>query len=161
MLTQDRLKELFNYNQDTGEFTYKVNRATNKTGDVAGCLDHKYLRIRIDNKIYYCHRLAWLYMTGDWPKLFIDHIDMNCANNKWNNLRQCTNAENLRNTKPPVTNKSGIKGVRWHKQAKKLVARCKIDNVDYHLGLFESKENAAHAHQLFAKEKHGEFYRGV
>jgi hypothetical protein len=159
MLTQERLKEVLDYNPETGIFTYKVSRVSNKSGTPAGCLDHKYLRVRIDNKLYYCHRLAWLYMTGKFPALFIDHIDNIQSNNKWLNLRECSNAENLRNTKLPSHNTSGAKGVRWSKACNKWVARCRVNYKDIHIGLFANKDDAIKARNDYASIHHGVFYR--
>ena len=70
MITQAELKELLDYNQDTGIFTKK---STNKK---SGTLTYsRYIRIQINNKAYYAHRLAWLYIYGCMPK-YVDHINM-------------------------------------------------------------------------------------
>jgi hypothetical protein len=56
------------------------------------------------------HRLAWLLKTGSWPPRFIDQIDGNRSNNRWNNLREATKAENGRNGRLRDTNRTRLKG---------------------------------------------------
>lgn len=53
------------------------------------------------------HRLAWLYMTGEWPRQEIDHIDGDRANNKWLNLRDVDHATNMQNRRVAQSNNVG------------------------------------------------------
>ena len=65
-LTQEELKEVLDYNSDTGIFRWKnvpLNRMVSN-GDIAGCQNHGYVRIKIRCRSYEAHRLAWLYVTG-------------------------------------------------------------------------------------------------
>lgn len=146
-LTQEKLKELFDYNPKTGDFTRKVSNSNRvKIGDIAGCLHHKgYLNISINGKTYQSHRLAFLYMEGYFPENGIDHIDRNKINNSWNNLREVSQSCNMRNQKININNKSGITGVCWHKGGKKLMAHIKIQKQKIHLGLFDNLTDAAKA----------------
>ena len=81
------------YNPDTGEFT----RPTYKR-KLAGCLRKDgYIVIRVKNVLYLAHRLAFFYMTGSWPKDQLDHINMNRSDNRWGNLREATNSQNMMN----------------------------------------------------------------
>ena len=153
MLTQAELKSLFHYSPDTGIFTrIKTTSANAKAGTVAGCKDtYGRFVIRINNVLHYAHRLAWLYMTGDFPKELIDHIDCNNGNNKWSNLRcanKSTNAQNV--IKAPKNNTTGFLGVSYHKLANKFRATICIDGKSSHLGLFESAEEA---HQAYVEAK--------
>ena len=77
MLTQDRLKELFNYDSATGVFTrIKTTSSRAMKGFIAGSVSsHGYLRIRIDGRVYFAHRLAWLYEFGEFPLGIMDHIN--------------------------------------------------------------------------------------
>ena len=96
-LTHERLKELFSYNPNTGLFTRLVATA-NRTyvGEIAGYQNTiGYTILRVDYKIYYAHRLAWFYMTGEWPSKHIDHIDGKKSNNCFANLRNASQAENM------------------------------------------------------------------
>lgn len=98
-LTQARLKSLLKYDPFTGNFWWKVNRrGTAKKNSVAGAVSTAgYRQIKINGPLYLSSRLAFLYMTGKWPKGYVDHINRNRADNRWENLRECTNAENQYN----------------------------------------------------------------
>jgi hypothetical protein len=149
MLTADRLRELLHYEPGTGVFTWRVSRGSCRIGD----------KVRIDRGLYYAHRLAWLYMTGEWPAHQIDHINGVPGDDRWANLRPATNAQNNANGSRRVTNKSGFKGVWWHKQCRKWVAAIMVNGRSRHLGLFNCPA-AAHAAYVEAANKHfGEFAR--
>jgi len=154
--TLDRLKELLHYDPLTGIFTWRVNKIGVKAGRIAGCKkDNGYTAIRIDGTLFFAHRLAWLYMTGQAPDLFIDHIDGNRANNQIANLRIAThkqNSENLR--RPSARNSSGYRGVYYQKQTKKWVAQIGHHGKLYNLGSFLTPEDAAQK----AEEKRQELY---
>jgi HNH endonuclease/AP2 domain len=129
-------------------------------GKPAGCVDSLgYLTIRINDVLYGAHRLAWVYMTGDWPPDEIDHIDCDRANNRWKNIRLAAHAENGRNLRKKKTNKSGFKGVHLHKQTGKWRARIQIDGRSIHLGLFNDPESAHEAYLDGAQKYHGRFSR--
>ena len=88
-LTQERLKEVLNYNPETGVFTWKINKGSRTSIDsVAGCFGVKQngILIRINKILYSAHYLAYLYMTGYFPTQRIKHIDGNKNNNRWSNL---------------------------------------------------------------------------
>ena len=119
-LTQERLKELLDYNPDTGVFTRRVSVQGCKAGDIAGCLNGKgYRRISVDSKVYVASRLAFLYMGGYLPEYDVDHINRIRDDNKWSNLRHVSRQCNMRNGSRRSTNTSGITGVCWCKQYKK------------------------------------------
>ena len=113
MLTADRLRELLNYDPDTGVFTYRVTRAPRfRPGDMAGHVDvHGYRVIGLDLRIYKAHRLAGLYMTGEWPKHEVDHKNLDKADNRWVNLRPATHGQNRQNIGALKNNWTGCKGV--------------------------------------------------
>lgn len=161
MLTQQELKLNLSFNPETGIFTWLVaNNGRVKVGMIAGSLSSTgYLYIMIDRKNYKSHRLAWLYMTGEWPKKMIDHIDGEKSNNRIVNLRDCNQSQNMQNMRASKINASGYKGVSWHNATSKWRSRAKLKRKQYHLGLFEHAEDASQAYQNFAKQNHGEFYR--
>ena len=146
MLTQERLKELMNYDPDRGLFTWKVNRGYVKAGSIAGGLDSKgYVRIRVEGTLYIAHRLAFLWMEGYLPENGVDHKDRIRHNNWWENLREASNQCNLRNTGNYCCNTSGVKGICWYKKYNKWEAYIVVNRKSYHLGYFTEFEEAAYA----------------
>jgi hypothetical protein len=146
-LTQERLKSLFNYNPETGEFTRLVSQRSNLVGKIAGYPNRVgsekfYIRIRIDGRLYLAHRLVWLYTYGAWPENDIDHVDQDSLNNRLSNLRDVTNTENSKNQKIPKHNSSGVMGVHFHNKAQKWLAQIAVNGKRIYLGLFELKDDA-------------------
>lgn len=135
-LTQERLKELLDYDPLTGIFNCKVTRGSKaQKGEVAGSMrPNGYITISIDYKHFLAHRLAWLYCFGYFPDQ-IDHIDQNKSNNMIGNLREISNQDNHRNCNNYKSNTSGVKGVSWHKQRKKWCAKVKVNFKHKSLGL--------------------------
>lgn len=124
MLTQERLKELFEYRPETGEFIRKVSRGRGKAGSVAGTSDKDgYIIIGIDRERYKAHRLAFLYMDGKIPEE-VDHKNRITWDNRWDNLRDTTSSENNKNR--TTYSNSGYLGVSWHKAAKNGKYKIKI-----------------------------------
>lgn len=152
-LTQARLKELLHYDPETGIFTYKLRFAHRiRVGDpVTSTNDNGYLRLCLRYKKYYLHRLAWLYMTGEWPLFQIDHKNTIRADNRWDNLREATNKFNNENRRSAHrTSISGLLGVR--KRKNKFLARIFADGKERHLGAFDTPE-LAHAAYVDAKRQ--------
>lgn len=151
-LTVDRLKTLVRYNPETGEFTWAKTRRRCRLGDKAGCkMRNGYIVIRVDDTLNLAHRLAWLYMTGQWPPEQIDHINRDRADNRWCNLRAVSNMENAWN-KAPRSNKSGFPGVR--RENSKWLAEIKVNYKPIRLGLFDTPETAHDAYVLAKRERH-------
>jgi hypothetical protein len=148
ILTQERLKELLSYDPETGVFVWVARPSTRiKIGDPAGYFrPDGYHQIKINGAMFISHRLAWLYMTGAFPPDQIDHIDRNPANNRFANLRAVTNSENMHNLGKYKNNKSGFKGVCYHKQQKKWVAQIQLNSVNKYLGRFSTPEEASAAY---------------
>jgi hypothetical protein len=143
MVTQEFIKSVLNYNPETGVFTWKVNKSKrSKIGHIAGWKDNGYIRIELNGKTYRAHRLAWLYVNGEFPSNLIDHIDGNRSNNKISNLRKATYLENSQNYKTPKTNKSGVKNVSWYKTMKKWVVTLGINGKKKTIGYFDDLELA-------------------
>lgn len=147
------VQRFLSYDIESGFFTWKTNFMGNKSGDQAGYIaSHGYRVIGIFGAKIYAHRLAFMFATGSFPRLNVDHIDGNRLNNRWSNLRdvdQSTNAQNKRAIQP--SNKSsGLLGVYFHKQSSKYCATIKILGKKQHLGLFDTAELA---HQAYLASK--------
>lgn len=141
-LTQRQLKELLTYNPISGLFRWNEKGSGRKLDRLAGGLSNGYLSILIDLKPYYAHRLAWLYMTGNWPKNQIDHKDHDKTNNSFSNLRDVKPQQNSKNMVRNKNNKSGATGISWHKPTSKWRVEIHVDGKSNHLGLFDNPLDA-------------------
>jgi len=123
-------------------------------GSVAGWIsDGGYYKIKIDNKQYSAHRLAVLYMTGDWQDGVVDHKNGMRLDNRWENLRSVdcqSNTHNLGNCRSD--NACGLLGVYFHKGHGKYCAAIVANNKRRHLGYHPTAE-AAHVAYLKAKDE--------
>lgn len=148
-ITQEELKKLLHYDPDTGVFTWIKSGKRRRSCLTAGCKfmnknsKKMYISIWACGKLYLSHRLAWLYMTGEFPSHQIDHINGDGLDNRIINLRNVTGFDNQRNMKIKSTNKSGICGVIWHKSAKKWMSSITVSNKHIHLGLYSNIFDAA------------------
>jgi len=153
-LTQEMLKELLEYDPNTGIFRWKNRRGSAKKGAEAGnyCPDG-YIEIRVYKKLHKAHRLAWLYMNGEHPSMDIDHIDGNRSNNSIFNLRHVSRLDNLHNQRLPYSrSKTGLIGSWKHSQTGKYTSQIRSDGKKICLGLFDTKEEA-HKAYVEAKRK--------
>ena len=157
-LTVEILKNYLEYNRDTGEFIWLKNKGRARVGDIAGTnKNNGYIGIAIFNGVYQAHRLAWFYITGAWPKQYIDHINGIKTDNRFINLREATNAQNLWNGGKHANNTSGFKGVHFDTRSSKWIAQITVNCKRIHIGSFEDKLEAAEAYILESLELHGEF----
>lgn len=160
-MDQKKLKSLLRYEPDTGEF-YRLTATKSRygilpVGSRAGStLANGYRMIGIDKERYLSHRLAWLFVYGEWPLGFIDHIDGDRANNAIANLRCATVAQNGWNTRKSW-GRSGIRGVRFNKGEGRWVANINVNGKRRFLGYFDSAEQARTAYEKVAKEEYGDF----
>jgi len=156
---RERVIELLDYDPDTGIFTWKVSKGSQRAGTEAGTLNNGYSIISIDGKNHRAHRLAFLLSHGHLPDE-LDHINGDPSDNRIENLRPATRSENNRNTGKNSKNTSGKKGVSWDKQREKWQANARDSNgKKKHLGRFTTVEAAYVAYNDFAIKLHGEFYR--
>lgn len=152
MITQDRLKELLHYCPETGVFTWKIpGRGRQKNKYVGSINGAGYLDIRLDYDLYRSHRLAWLYVYGEFPLNGIDHINGVITDNRIVNLREATNSQNQQNLKKcRKHNASGFLGAHFDKQRGKYKAVIDINKKRYELGFFSTPEEA---HEVYLKAK--------
>lgn len=160
--TQERLHELFHYNPETGVFTRRINRRKWKAGEVVGTLTKGYyggyISINVDYVIYRAHRLAWVYVTGRWPVNGIDHINGDRADNRWANLREANQSQNLGNKQVQKNSQTGVKGVSSARGGKYAANLCKNRKRVY-LGTFNTIAEAKAAYDAAAMIVHGDFFR--
>lgn len=156
----DTVRELFHYDRETGDF-YRLVKTSKKTmiGEIAGYDADGYRNIRIDGRAYRAHRLAWLWMTGEWPDPECDHINTVKNDNRWFNLRKATREQNAANRNANSTSWTGRKGVTWDKRNSKWMAKLEIDGRTVNLGRFSSIDDAAAAYADGAKKHFGDFAR--
>ncbi len=161
-LTQARLKELLRYDPLTGHFTRLKRAGRFPVGVQAGCIstDTGYVVICIDGRLYYGHRLAWLYMTGNWPEPQCDHKDGIRHRNVWTNLRKATIPEQRQNQAVRSNSKTGIKGVSRKKNGR-YRARITVNGVVHVLGQGFSTAEEASAAYLAAKARLHTFHPTV
>jgi len=151
ILTQARLKELVRYNKTTGVFNTIKRSPWTTNGEITAKHQKGYLTHVIDGHRYYLHRLAYLYVMGEFPDQ-IDHINRTKDDNRWDNLRNVSNGTNHRNMPMNIRNKSGVTGVHWSKKSKKWCAQIKFRGKRYSLGVFIEIEDAAKARKKAEKE---------
>jgi len=139
-LTQEYLKSILKYDLLTGDFVWRESKGAAKKGNVAGnvCMlgSKKYIRIKLNYKLYLAHRLAFLYILSAFPEDQTDHINGNGLDNRWINLRPVSISENHRNMRLSSRNKSGSIGVHWDKNANKWLSNIRVNNKTIHLGYF-------------------------
>ena len=149
LITQEYLKSILEYNPETGDFTWKIKTKNGKKhiGDIAGYLDKKgYISIQINGIGYLAHRLAWFYMTGNWPIHEIDHKNRIRNNNRIENLRDVTRTINGHNQGMFITNTTGFKGVYLCKNGKYRAGISLNDKIMW-LGTFFTPEEASVAYE--------------
>jgi hypothetical protein len=115
----DAIKTEVWYEKQTGVFRARFGNSKSKAWRIVGSKESKgYLQIKIKDRLYMAHRLAWVYETGQDPTLLnmqIDHIDQDKTNNAFANLRLVTNKQNAENRSLNSRNKTGIRGVYMEK----------------------------------------------
>lgn len=146
-VTYKRLHDVLDYNKRTGLFHWKIPRKCVKSGSVAGSKskDSKYIGIRVDDKLYKAHRLAWFYEKGYFPEHGLDHKDRVRHHNWIDNLREATQQCNLRNIGNPKSNTSGVKGVTFDKVNNKWTAQISINRKHKNMGRFIKFSDAVEA----------------
>ena len=150
--TQERLKEVLDYNPETGAIVWIKRPAYNvEVGVPITCKRQGYIRFSFQGRQLVAHRLAWLFITGEDPgDLDIDHIDGDRANNAASNLRLATRSQNC-------LNRPGAKGFHQRKRDGRFEAYVYLQGKRVHLGLFDTAEEAREAYLAAKSITHGSF----
>lgn len=160
-LTAERLREALRYEPDTGLFVWAnpPGEHARLAGYVAGGITTGYVTIKVDGCKYKAHRLAWLYVHGEWPPGDVDHRNGCPLDNRIENLRIATNPQNQANRRRD-TGKETPKGVKLI-QSGRFQARITINKKLIALGVFDTAEQAQDAYLSAAKSHYGEFARAA
>jgi len=157
------LKQLLLYDPLTGNITWKRNHFSMKAGQIAGAVDDRgYRRISIKGKSHLAHRIAWVFISGDWPINQIDHINGNKDDNRAMNLRDVTNRANIINSYKHRNGK--LPGATYLKRLKQRKhpwqAQIRIDGKQTFLGCFATKEDANKAYMKVYSDLENLYERG-
>lgn len=156
--TAARLRELFRYEPDTGEFVrLMTTTGTGRAGSIAGCVDSDGRRIiRVDGGIFKAYRLAWVYMTGIDPVGMIDHRNGDSSDDRFENLRDVDEGMNSENRREcACTNKVGLLGVTINRYGEGFKAAIKSKGKSYDLGVFPTELAAHEAYVSAKRQMHG------
>jgi hypothetical protein len=152
--SKDVLHSLFEYKD--GNIYHKTSHSGVCAGQLAGSHKPTYAVVKISNNPYKLHRVIFMMHHGYCAEN-IDHINGNKHDNRIENLRSATQAENKRNKALDARNKSGIKGVYWHYKAKKWIAKIRLNGKNKHLGTFSDLSLAQEFMELAREMVHGKF----
>jgi AP2 domain. len=165
--THAELVERLSYDPETGEFRWRPNPAMNATwnsrfaGAKAGTMAAGRLSIRLNYRRYFAHRLAWFYMTGEWPEYEIDHANCDPSDNRFSNLRLASRGQNAANIRTPRHNTSGRKGVTWDRTSGKWLAFAWTGGRFRNLGRYDTKEEASGAYMRHMAGLYGPYARAA
>ena len=143
-LTFDQASRWLEYNQETGQFIWKLSTCKTKAGSVAGYINSNgYMIVGLFGKKYRLHRLAWLLTHGQWPDGTIDHINCNRTDNRLCNLRNVSQSVNVQNVRSPTAaNTSGFLGVYWSDKRRGFMASVKLKKKGKRRGPYKTAERA-------------------
>lgn len=161
MLTAELAKELFNYDSNTGAVSWRRSLNPRRIKDGSVILPQKgntYARVGVGGKHYSLHRVVWLLTYGEWPDGLIDHVNGDPLDNRIANLRVVDHTQNRRNSRRPITNKSGFKGVCFEKKPGKWRAYVYVARRRIHIGYYGTPEEAHLAYCEAASKYFGEHF---
>lgn len=153
-LTAARLRETLHYDPETGIFTRLTSTGGVRSGTRTGSVNSDgYLDIRVGGQLFRAHRLAWLYMTSEWPRGVIDHRNHDKTDNRYVNLRDVTHAVNLQNqSRARIDSSTGVLGVI--RSGPNFRAEITVDGRSRHIGSFPTMEQASAAYWAAKAQLH-------
>lgn len=140
LLTQERLKQLLDYDAETGKMHWKTGARAGAEAGGIGALGYRVIRVL--DKVFKAHRLAWLYVYGVWPGPVIDHIDRDKLNNRISNLRDTTVSENTLNGGMSPRNSSGWSNVSFENGPQLFAVNFRFRGEKHHIGRFKTIDEA-------------------
>lgn len=155
--TAEEARAALSYDPETGVFRRLMWRGLPCDRPVGFVHKDGYRYINLSRTMELEHRLAWLMAHGEWPALYVDHINGDRSDNRIANLRLATPLQSSRNAGPHKGSKSGIRGVK--PSGRKWTAQAAIDGVYRHLGTFDTPEAARAAYERETTARYGEFVR--
>jgi hypothetical protein len=156
-ITAETLRDHVLYEPATGVFTRKIFPKWEKFPDTSkpiGSDCHGYLSFSVCGKTRLAHIMAWLYVTGSWPDREIDHKDRNRANNKWDNLRLATPAQQRQNAGKRRDNTSGYVGISKNKRKSIWIATIQVGGKRKYLGCSQDPKIAGEMYLKAKREYH-------
>lgn len=157
MITAERIRALLDYDPKSGSLLWRIDKGRSRIGDIAGSRrSDGYIRLKLDQRSYLCHRLIWLLVTGKWPGE-LDHVNGCPEDNRIENLRECSRSQNLANRSSGRTSKLIPKGVS--RRRTRYRARIKVDGHEVYLGTYETETEASSSYKKAALEYYGEYAR--
>ncbi|MEQ5183157.1 HNH endonuclease [Providencia alcalifaciens] len=165
MYTAKELSEFFSVDPVTGYLMVKVKvNSTPIGGEITSSLvKGRYKNVGVNGVVIPMHRIVWMITNGDIPDGWVvDHINGKPEDNRPDNLRACSSADNLLNRRTHENNKCGVKGVYFdgsRPQARKWRAQIRMRGKKICLGRFDTMEQAQAAYIEASQKIHGEFSR--
>jgi hypothetical protein len=162
-VTIEMLREMIDYNPETGDMVWKERegraRGRATAGQPVGCPRPPYRTVNIYRNKLYVHRVAFALTHGRWPEPFCDHINGNPEDNRACNLREATHLESAHNIRGHKRSRSGVKGVAWHPKNRRWTTRVSHNRRTFTFGCYATVEEAAQAVRAGRERLHGEFAR--
>jgi len=156
-ISLELLRARLNYDPGSGAFTWACKSGPKRKGDPAGTPSKGYICIGLNGIVMKAHRIAFAMQNNRWPDGMIDHINGDKSDNRISNLREATPFQNQANCKTRVDNKSGVKGVHFHKRIGKWAVQIQKNKKRHCVGYFDNLEEARDARVNAAKSEYGEY----
>jgi hypothetical protein len=163
------LRERFAYNAETGVLTWRpieeIDRHSRRwnmrwANKAAGSKTKAgYLIVCVDYTRYLAHRVAWAVHYGEWPAMFLDHVNRNGMDNRIENLRSVSHSQNMANASVRTDNTSGYRGVSKDYYTDQWLAQIWVDGKHHRVGLFPTKDEAFAAYCEAGRVLRGEYFR--
>lgn len=172
MITGDIVRSLLDYDpvsgvlvwksregSDRGTHSWNAKHAGKRAGGSRGV--YGYRGVKILGKVYMEHRVIWLFVNDEWPKIDIDHINGDSEDNRLENLRVATRTQNIQNQKCRMDNLAGLKGIQWRSDMKKYHVRITVNGIRRTVGWYVDPNEAHAAYCREAGVSFGEFARAA